>query len=51
MRITSTAGSINRFTPEQKKVFYDYYENKISKEFDSRHDTGKALIRWKYERY
>ena len=41
----------NRFTPAQKKPFYDYYENKISKEFDSRHDTGEALLQWKYQRY
>ncbi|HEY6901419.1 MAG TPA: sulfatase [Puia sp.] len=41
----------NRFTPEQKKVFYDYYENKISREFDERKDTGEALVNWKYQRY
>jgi arylsulfatase A-like enzyme len=41
----------NRFTPAQKKPFYDYYENKISKEFDSRKDTGEALLQWKYQRY
>jgi len=45
------SGIYNRFTPEQKKAFYDYYENKVSKEFDERHDTGRALVRWKYERY
>ncbi|HVV04143.1 MAG TPA: sulfatase [Puia sp.] len=45
------SGIYNRFTPSQKKAFYDYYENKISKEFDTRHDTGRALVRWKYERY
>jgi arylsulfatase A-like enzyme len=44
-------GIYNRFTPAQKKAFYDYYENKVSREFDSRHDTGRALVRWKYERY
>lgn len=41
----------NRFTPEQKKVFYDYYENKISKAFDEGHYTGEALLKWKYQRY
>ncbi len=40
----------NRFTPQQKKVFAAYYD-KISKEFDSKHLTGKELARWKYERY
>src|ERR1700761_1462003 len=45
------SGIYNRFTPEQKKVFYDYYENKISREFDRRKDTGEALARWKYQRY
>ena len=41
----------NRFTPEQKKPFYDYYENKISKEFDEKKLSGKALVEWKYQRY
>ena len=45
------SGIYNRFTPSQKQAFYDYYENKVSKEFDTRHDTGRALVRWKYERY
>ena len=44
-------GTYNRFTPEQKKPFYDYYENKISKEFDEKKLTGKALVEWKYQRY
>lgn len=41
----------SRFTPEQKKPFYDYYENKVSKEFDAKKLTGKALVEWKYQRY
>jgi arylsulfatase A-like enzyme len=41
----------NRFTPAQKGPFYDYYENKISREFDLRKDTGEALLRWKYQRF
>ncbi|ADB37482.1 sulfatase family protein [Spirosoma linguale] len=45
------SGIFNRFTPEQKKPFYDYYENKISKEFDAKKLTGKALVEWKYQRY
>lgn len=45
------SGIYNRFTPEQKKAFYDYYENTVSREFDQRHDTGAALLHWKYERF
>jgi arylsulfatase A-like enzyme len=45
------AGSYSRFTPEQKKAFYNYYENKVSKEFDAKKLTGKALVEWKYQRY
>ena len=45
------SGIFNRFTPEQKKPFYDYYENKISKEFDAKKLSGKALLEWKYQRY
>ncbi|WP_018621135.1 sulfatase family protein [Spirosoma luteum] len=44
-------GTYNRFTPEQKKPFYDYYETKISKEFDEKKLSGKALVEWKYQRY
>ena len=40
-----------RMTPEQRKVFADYYENKVSRDFDQNHYTGKDLVRWKYERY
>ena len=43
--------SYNRFTPEQKKIFQDYYEGKISKEFDDARLSGKALTEWKYQRY
>jgi len=45
------SGIYNRFTPVQKQAFYDYYEHKVSKEFDERHDTGRALVRWKFQRY
>jgi len=45
------SGIYNRFTPAQKQAFYDYYEKKVSKEYDARHDTGRALVRWKYQRY
>ncbi len=47
----SPYSSYNRFTPEQKAPFYAYYENKISKEFDEKKLTGKALVEWKYQRY
>ena len=45
------SGIFNRLTPEQKKPFYDYYENKISKEFDAKKLSGRALAEWKYQRY
>lgn len=45
------ARDYSRLTPEQKKIFYDYYENKISREFDEKKLTGDALVRWKYQRY
>jgi arylsulfatase A-like enzyme len=41
----------NRFTPAEKKVFSDYYEGKVSKEFDEKQLSGKALTEWKYQRY
>ncbi|TKT86600.1 sulfatase family protein [Dyadobacter frigoris] len=44
-------GMYKRFTPEQKKIFSDYYENKISKDFDDKKLTGEALVKWKYQRY
>ncbi|MBL0745543.1 sulfatase [Chryseolinea sp. Jin1] len=39
------------FTPEQKAAFHEYYENKVSKEFDEKKLEGKALVEWKYQRY
>lgn len=44
-------GTYNRFTPEQKKAFIDYYEGKVSKDFDEHQYTGDALLQWKYQRY
>lgn len=41
----------SRFTSEQKEAFTDYYEQKVSKEFDKQKLTGKALVEWKYQRY
>lgn len=43
-------GSYKRLTPQQKTVFSGYYA-KISKEFDQKKLTGKALTEWKYQRY
>ena len=43
--------NFSRLTAEQKKRLYDYYENKISKEFDRRKYTGEALLEWKYQRF
>jgi arylsulfatase A-like enzyme len=43
--------NFSRMTAAQKKRLYDYYENKISKEFDRRKDTGEALLEWKYQRF
>lgn len=43
-------GSYRRLTPEQKKAFSGYY-NRISREFDEKKLSGKALVEWKYQRY
>ncbi|WP_437919989.1 sulfatase family protein [Sphingobacterium sp. LRF_L2] len=40
----------DRFNPEQKAKIQAYYD-KISKEFDAKNLTGKALVEWKYQRY
>lgn len=45
------ARDYSRLDPGQKKIFYDYYENKISKEFDDKKLTGDDLVKWKYQRY
>jgi arylsulfatase A-like enzyme len=45
------SGIYNRFSAAEKKAFYDYYENKVSKEFDEKKLSGKALVEWKYQRY
>jgi arylsulfatase A-like enzyme len=39
-----------RFNPEQKKVFKAYYD-KVTKEFEDKKLTGKALVEWKFQRY
>jgi arylsulfatase A-like enzyme len=43
-------GFYKRLNPEQLSVFKTYYE-KLSKDFDSHHYTGRALTEWKYQRY
>ena len=45
------SGIYNRFDSTQKKLFYDYYEGKVSREFDSLKLSGEALVNWKYQRY
>lgn len=42
---------LNRFTPAQKKVFQQYYDGKITAEFDKNAYAGDALVRWKFQRY
>ncbi|GAA4786621.1 sulfatase [Olivibacter ginsenosidimutans] len=44
------SGLYQRFNEEQRKQFSAYYE-KISKEFDAKKLSGKALTEWKYQRY
>lgn len=44
-------GEYGRFTPEQYTQFHQYYENKVSREFDSLRLSGDALNAWKYQRY
>ncbi|WP_077921287.1 sulfatase [Spirosoma sp. 209] len=43
-------GAYRRLSPEQKKAFSGYYQ-KISREFEEKKLTGKALAEWKYQRY
>jgi len=38
------------FSAEKKKVLKDYYD-KITREFDDKKLSGKALTEWKYQRY
>ncbi|MHA4812040.1 sulfatase family protein [Flavitalea flava] len=47
----TNSGIYNRFTEAQKAPFMAYYEQTVSREFDEKHLTGDALLRWKYERY
>lgn len=43
-------GTYRRMTPEQKKAYVEYY-GRISREFDEKKLSGKALVEWKYQRY
>lgn len=43
-------GLYKRLNPDQRKVFKAYYD-KITKEFEDKKLTGKALAEWKYQRY
>ncbi len=43
--------AMKRLSPEQKAALYDYYEQKVSREFDEKKLSGKALVEWKYQRY
>jgi arylsulfatase A-like enzyme len=38
------------FSEEKKRILKDYYD-KITKEFDDKKLTGKALTEWKFQRY
>lgn len=43
--------SFKRMNVQQKQAYINYYEKKISKEFDEEHLSGEALTKWKYERF
>jgi arylsulfatase A-like enzyme len=43
-------GLVNRFTPEQKKVYKAYYD-KVAADLEAKNLTGKALTEWKLQRY
>ncbi|MES1225177.1 MAG: sulfatase/phosphatase domain-containing protein, partial [Bacteroidota bacterium] len=44
-------GPYDRFNPVQKKAFVEYYDNKVTTDFDAHHYTGDSLLQWKYQRY
>src|SRR5690606_24550082 len=41
----------NRMNPEQMAAYKAYYIDKVSKEFNDRQLSGKALTEWKFQRY
>lgn len=44
-------GIYNRMSPEQLAAYKAYYTDKVSKEFNDRQLSGKALTEWKFQRY
>lgn len=40
-----------QMTAQQRQQLHDYYENKVSREYDSLRLSGKALTEWKFQRY
>jgi len=40
-----------RMNPTQRKAFADYYQQKVTKDFEQKKPSGKALATWKYQRY
>jgi len=46
----SSWGLYGRLDSVQKHAIADYYEGKVSKEFDDKKLSGKALTEWKYQR-
>lgn len=40
-----------RLNAEQRKAYKNYYQEKVSKEFNEKKLTGKALAEWKFQRY
>ncbi|MCW3466756.1 sulfatase family protein [Chitinophaga nivalis] len=44
-------GIYGRFTPAQRQAYTAYYEQQVSRSFDSLHLSGAALLEWKYQRY
>ena len=40
-----------RMNPVQRKAFADYYQQKVTKDFEQKKPSGKALATWKYQRY
>jgi len=44
-------GTYNRLTSVQRLKFQEYYERKVSAEFDRLRLKGEALIKWKFQRY
>lgn len=50
VHVDYTKSFFRRFTPDQQRPFAAYYDG-ITREFDSLHLTGDALVQWKFQRY